>query len=97
MKIEQFEQEYSEEIGKIKQIEFARVIAPEFKIPTYKMFNTKALSFAFALPALAMLFGLFISTSSTNNQYAPEIAMLEDSNTRLINQIDTLNASDNSN
>ena len=90
MKLENFEQDFGEEIGRIKKAQFSLVAVPHFGIPSYQVFNRRALSFAFAIPALMMMFGFFVVNKQPDTLYNNQIAMLEDSNTRLINQLDNL-------
>ncbi len=90
MKLEKFEQEYEQEINAFKKAEFSQVAVPHFGIPSFKVFNKRALSFAFAIPALVAVLGLFLVNKTPATPYSNQIAMLEDSNTRLINQLDNL-------
>lgn len=89
MKLEQFEKEFEQEIKQIQSLRFEPVTAPEFKIPTYQFIYTKALSIAFAIPALMIAFGFFFYTGENAAQNA-NIAIIEASNTRIINQINAL-------
>lgn len=88
--LEQFEQEYADEIGKLNALRFSAVETPQFRIPGYSFFYTKALSVAFAVPALAFVFGFFFYNSSTQNPYNQDLAKIEQSNARIMNQINTL-------
>jgi hypothetical protein len=88
-KLENFENEFQKEIASLKSLEFAKTISPEFQIPSYKILNTKIISFVLAMPAIAVFFGFFFYNSQSS-VYTNEIAMLEDSNQRLSLQIDTL-------
>ena len=92
MKYENFEQEYKTEIDKLKWAEFARTVVPAFAAPSYRMLNARILSFALAVPALVAVFGFFFYSPglSSTGQYPTEVAMLEDSNTILVNQINSL-------
>lgn len=89
MKLEKFEQDFQSEINEIKSLKKAQMFVPSFKVPTYKELNAKILSLVLALPAIAVFFGIFIFNGG-NTENKKEIAMLEDSNTRLINQIDSI-------
>jgi hypothetical protein len=89
MKLENFEQEFKEEIAKMKSLRFQTVETPEFKIPGYKFVYTKALSIAFAIPALAMVFAFFFYLPPAN-QYNSDLAQIEASNNRILNQINSL-------
>ena len=90
MKLENFEQEFELEIGQMKKGELRRVAVPHFGVPPSQVFNRRALSFAFAIPAFVMAFGLFIFNKQSDSVYSNQIAMLEDSNTRLASQLDNL-------
>lgn len=94
MKLEQFEKEYSGEIDKLKSLRFETVEAPVFKIPTYKLIYTKAISLAFAVPAFAVAFAFFFYTSETS-KINGELAQIEASNNRILNQINTLDYENN--
>ncbi len=89
MKLEKFEQEYGEEIKKLQALKFSTVQAPEFKVPAYKFIYTRALSFAFAVPALALVFGFFFYNPQSS-AYNQDLAQIEASNARILNQINTL-------
>lgn len=91
---EKFEQEYTNEINSIKSLKLASVQAPEFVIPSYTFIYKKALSLAFAVPAFAFAFAFFfyIGQISTNNS---ELAQIEASNNRILNQINTLDYENN--
>lgn len=89
MKLEKFEQEYTGEINKLKSLHFEAVDIPEFKIPSYNFFYTKAVSIAFAVPAFAFAFAFFFymgQMTKVNN----DLAQIEASNNRILNQINTL-------
>lgn len=94
MKLEKFEQEYSGEIEKLKTLRFETVEVPTFKIPSYKFVYAKAVSIAFALPALAMVFAFFFYTNEVSNVNG-DLAQIEASNNRILNQINTLDYEDN--
>ena len=89
MKLEKFEQEYTSEISKLKSLQFEHVSVPEFKIPAYGFLYKRAVSIAFAVPALAFAFAFFFymgEMSKVNN----DLAQIEASNNRILNQINTL-------
>jgi hypothetical protein len=99
--LEKFEQEFAEEINALKSVQFQSVQVPEFKIPTYGRFAyltnfslNRALSIAFAVPAFAIVFGFFFYNSgqSADNK---NLSLIEESNTRILNQINTLDNESN--
>jgi hypothetical protein len=92
--LEKFEQEYTREIESLRTLRFASVQAPEFKIPGYTFLYKKALSLAFAVPAVAFVFAFFfyIGQVSKNNS---DLAQIEASNNRILNQINTLDYENN--
>jgi hypothetical protein len=94
MKLEKFELEYMEEIGKIQSLHTREVAVPAFQIPSYKFVYKKALSIAFALPALAFAFAFFFYIGE-NSKVNGDLAQLEASNNRIINQIDSLDHASN--
>lgn len=94
MRLEKFEQEYQDEISKMQMLRFNTTTTPEFKIPAYKFIYTKALSLAFAIPAFAIMFGLFFYAND-NQTINKDLAQLEASNTRILNQINTLDYENN--
>ena len=87
--LEGFEKEYSDEISKLQSLRFQTINAPEFKIPGYNFFYTKALSIAFAIPALAVAFAFFFYTPEPSVQNK-DLSQIEASNNRILNQINTL-------
>ena len=89
MKLENFEQEFKEEIAKLKSLRYESVSTPQFQIPSYKFIYKKALSIAFAIPALAMVFAFFFYLPSVNSNNS-DLAQIEASNNRILNQIDSL-------
>lgn len=94
MKLENFEQEYIAEINQLKTLHLKDVDSPSFKIPGYRFIYTKALSVAFAVPALAFAFAFFFyvgDIGKTNN----DLAQIEASNNRILNQIDSLDYENN--
>jgi hypothetical protein len=94
MKLEQFEKEFQAEIKQLKSLRFEPEPTPTFKFPTYQFIYTKALSLAFAVPALVIAFGFFFygQEQSVNNQ---NLAVIEASNARILNQINTLDNENN--
>lgn len=90
MKLEKFEQENIEEIEMLKNLSFRQVEAPSFVIPSYGFVWNKALSFALAVPALVLVFGLFINFNNSQAPYSKDLSLIEESNTRLLDQINTL-------
>ncbi len=90
MKLEKFEQEYTKEINAFKKAEFSTKVVPHFGVPSFTILNRRALTFTFAIPALMAVFALFVVNKAPASPYNNQIAMLEDSNTRLINQLDNL-------
>ena len=87
-KWEEFEQEYKEEIAGLKTLQFKTSPVPEFKIPSYTFIYRRALSLAFAVPALVMVFGIFSYFQTDPN--TQKLSLLEESNNRILNQINTL-------
>lgn len=94
MKYEKFEQEYTEEIKQIQGLRFQHVDVPSFKIPGYSFIFNKAYSIAFAIPALVMVFG-FAFYTQTQDPYKKDLALIEESNARILNQINTLDYESN--
>lgn len=94
MKLEEFEKEYTQEINKLQSLRFQTEHVPQFKIPSYKFIYTKALSIAFAIPAFVVAFGFlfYTQTQSTDNK---DLALIEASNARILNQINTLDHENN--
>jgi hypothetical protein len=88
MKLEKFEQEYTEEINKIKSLQFLSVKKKEFKFPAFQFLFKQALGIAFAMPAVALLFAFFFYP--TKNVGDSNLSMLEDSNQRILSQINSL-------
>jgi hypothetical protein len=89
MKLEKFEQEYQEEINHLRVLSVKKVEAPDFRFPSVGVVYRRAISFAFAVPAFVVAFGLFFynSNNSLNNQ---NLAMLEESNARILSEINSL-------
>jgi hypothetical protein len=88
MKLENFEKEYMQEIETLKKVEFSPVLHKDFRFPAYNFFYTKALSIAFAVPAVVAVAAFFFTlTPDTNSQ---NLALLEESNNRIIEQINNL-------
>ncbi len=93
-KLEKFEQEYAVEINQIKSLRFETVEVPEFRFPAYSFIYKKALSIAFAVPAMAFVFAFFFYIGETS-KINSDLAQIEASNNRIINQIDTLDYENN--
>jgi hypothetical protein len=89
MRLEKFEEEYVNEITKLKTLQFEVVRTPEFKIPAYTFIYKKALSIAFAVPAVAFMFAFFFYINE-NTQINSDLSQIEASNDRILNQIDSL-------
>ena len=89
MILEQFEKEYEKEIMELQTLQFKHVDNPKFSFPGYNFIYTKTLSLAFAIPALVMVFG-FVFYNSTQNPNSKNLSLIEDSNTRILNQINQL-------
>ena len=94
MRLEQFEKEYEKEIMDIQSLQFKNVDAPRFSFPGYNFIYTKTLSLAFAIPALVMVFG-FVFYNSTGNPDNKNLVLIEDSNTRILNQINQIDNESN--
>lgn len=93
-KLEKFEQEFFQEINALKSVNFAYTRRPEFKFPAYEFIFKKAYAVAFGMPAFAFMFAFFFYTGGSVND--SNIAMLEDSNSRILNEINSLdNSNDN--
>ncbi len=88
MKLEQFEQEYRNEIEQIKSLRFRDVERKEFKYPAYQFLYKKVYAFAFAMPAMVVAFAFFFYTGGEKSD--SNLAMLEDSNTRILQEINSL-------
>lgn len=89
MELEKFEKEYTSEISKIKSLHFQTVDIPEFKIPSYGFLYKRAISLALAVPAFAFAFALFFYMGEIN-KIDNDLAQIEASNNRILNQINTL-------
>ncbi len=89
MELETFEKEYTSEISKIKSLHFKTVDVPEFKIPSYGFFYKRAMSIAFAVPALAFAFAFFFYIGEVSKTDS-NLVQIEASNDRILNQINTL-------
>ena len=94
IKLEQFEQQYTEEINQIKSLAFQTVDTPEFQFPAYSFIYKKAMSIAFAVPAMAFVFAFFFYIGETS-KINSDLAQIEASNNRILNQIDTLDYENN--
>lgn len=88
MKLEKFEQEYLQEINMLKSANFVYTRKPEFKFPAHQFIFRKAYAFAFGMPAFAFMFAMFFYTG--NDVVDTNIAMLEDSNSRILQEINSL-------
>jgi len=87
--LEKFEQEYQNEINLLQGLSFEPVKTVPFKFPGYGFIFTKSLSIAFAIPALIMVFG-FAFYSQTQDPYKKDLSLIEDSNNRILNQINQI-------
>lgn len=102
IKLEKFEEEYLNEIKQIQSLRFKSAEVPEFKIPGYTFSNSffptfvyrRALSIAFAIPAVALVFGFFFYNSQ-QTPYNKDLAQIQESNTRILDQINTLDNENN--
>ncbi len=94
MQLEKFEQKYTSEISTLKGLQFETIKVPEFKIPSYNFFYTKAVSVAFAVPALAFAFAFFFYMGEVS-QVDNDLAQIEASNNRILNQINSLDYENN--
>lgn len=88
MQLEKFEQEYLWEIEALKSVQFKTVQRKEFLYPAYQFLYKRAVSFAFAVPAFALMFAFFFQPG--NNASDTNLAMLEDSNMRILAEINSL-------
>jgi hypothetical protein len=85
--LEQFEQEFAQEISVLKGARFAQAPKREFTYPAYNFFYKKAITFAFAMPALAFVFAfIFYPGKSVDGN----LAMLEASNSRILAEINAM-------
>lgn len=92
--IEEFEKEFVSEINQVKSLVFKTVETPEFQFPAYSFIYKKAMSIAFAVPAFAFVFAFFFYVGETNT-INRDLAQIEASNTRILDQIDTLDYDNN--
>ena len=60
----------------------------EFLFPAYQFLYKKAYAFAFAMPAMVVAFAFFFYTGGEKSD--SNLAMLEDSNTRILQEINSL-------
>jgi hypothetical protein len=94
MKFEKFEQESMKEIEMLKALSFKKIEAPEFVAPSYGYVWGKVLPALLLVPALAIVFGLFINVSPQNTATNKDLSLIEESNSRILDQIDTLDNND---
>lgn len=92
--LEQFEQEYIQEISELQGLRFKHEPVPEFKIPGYSFVLSRAMQIAFAVPAFVAAFGFFFYLQG-GDPNGKDLSLLEESNNRILNQIDTLDHESN--
>ena len=68
LKLENFEQDFASEISLLQNIDFKNPEYKTFSIPSYSFVYTRAISFAFAVPAFVIAMVFFFTPNNVGNK-----------------------------
>lgn len=88
IKLEKFEENFQSEINLVRSLKFKEAKQKEFLFPSYFYMYQRVTAVVFGMPALVAMFAFFFY--SGGSQVDGNLAMLEDSNNRILTQINTL-------